>query len=159
MDDDWGDIDDEPRLPRRAAPPTVQSTGLSRQQRFINTLAVVSALMLVLGVGLGFALGRATAPTPPAPAEVATLTVESTAPAEATASTEPTVVVEATPTPETTPTPPPKNNEPPKTPTQLDPDDGASDRRVPRDHPLVEGHRSERRHDHLRVPDPDLQRR
>ena len=126
MDDDWGDIDDEPRMPRRAAPPTGQSAGLSRQQRFINTLAVVSALMLVLGVGLGFALGRATAPTVPAqPAEVATLTVESTASADSTASAEPTVVVEATPTPEPTAAPPPKNNQPPKTPTQLDPDDGA----------------------------------
>ena len=66
MSDDWGDIPDETRMERRAAAASAASVrrtqGLSREQRFINTLAVVSALTLVVGVGIGFWLGRSSAP-------------------------------------------------------------------------------------------------
>ncbi|HEY3317934.1 MAG TPA: hypothetical protein VGK50_05885 [Coriobacteriia bacterium] len=126
MSDDWGDIEDDTRMGRRAAAATSRSSssdrdGLSRNQRFIITLAASAALMLVIGVAIGFALGRATAAKQePKTAEVATATPEPTVTpaAVSTVSAEVTVPVAPPPAPVVA-------TEPLKAPRQISPDDGA----------------------------------
>jgi hypothetical protein len=127
--DDWGDIDEagETRMSRRAA--ARGGGGLDRQTRFIITLAVTAALMLLVGIGIGWAIGRATAPRAPAPEPVAEVVTTETI--EPTASIDPSASVDTSPTtgsaePSIPPPPPepPKDTTPPGTPDQISPDTG-----------------------------------
>ena len=130
---DWQDDIEYPTRPSGRASTRGGGGGLRREQRFLITLGVTAAVMLVIGVTTGFALGRATAPKPsPQPAPVAV----TTAPADTTPSADSTPLVTDVTTPPadgtqsdiaSTPVTPPvtQTTKPPKTPRTTAPDDFA----------------------------------
>jgi hypothetical protein len=86
VSEDWGDTEDTTSERRQPRSHRAQGAGLSREQRFVITLAVTAVVMLVVGLLAGMAIGRATAPRTEAPA----VSTEPTATAEASESVVPT---------------------------------------------------------------------
>lgn len=56
--DDWDDMDEQVPARTRPSGRRREPSGLSRNQRYAITLAVVAAFMLILGLVLGFSIGR-----------------------------------------------------------------------------------------------------